>query len=307
MALTDPMEQKWHRYAWSITNEDGNGMETATGELDADTLDRIVADHNFALLLQRDVEDYTDLLAIHEQELEGQADRVDALIAEGVAKDAEIAKLIEESERLRRERPNNLVTKRAVEKMREVLCELIDSLVADEPEPDDYYKDDIRNMTAGAGPPTRKPDMEKLADVIIDVVGPTLTPPVTAAEPPVAIPWQKGDYAWSDGWGMLVQLGKYYSAGPSFDIVGEDKSTRACDLTVPTRSQLATHIGTNDAGEEVYAWAWEHSDGYVKILYSDSPGDCTNRKLLAQALHIPIVTVGQVQRHFHGTYPPKEE
>ena len=47
--MTEPMEQKWHRYTWSIVNEDGNGMETATGELDADMLDRIVADHNFAL------------------------------------------------------------------------------------------------------------------------------------------------------------------------------------------------------------------------------------------------------------------
>jgi len=125
--------------------------------------------------------------------------------------------------------------------------------------------------------------------------------------PPVEL--HEGDWAWlmnpdgSDG--KLVRLFAPVCGDPGFWWLYDNLAcVRDKALRIPTRDQLAVTI----PGTDVQAWAWESAE-YPELVYryrSDHINSMIRRDE-AEALGLHIVSASQVERHYGGVFPPKEE
>ena len=133
---------------------------------------------------------------------------------------------------------------------------------------------------------------------------------------PELIPWVSGDFAqWTgrDGASGLVKI--LYSNKPLYVVrpVDEDISFSAHTnkLSIPTRSQLATEIGTDEDGKPILAWACEikpprgTTGRVITTVSTQNTNEYAFRHIVERA-GIPIITASQRERHYPDGYPPEE-
>ena len=140
----------------------------------------------------------------------------------------------------------------------------------------------------------------------------------TPESQPDPILWKKGDFAqWTgrDGASGLVEMLRVSTNEPLYVVRPPDEdisfSAYTNKLSTPTRSQLATEIGTDEDGKPILAWAWEGersplASGMASYFQSgyDHPTIAPIR--LVEAAGIPIITANQCARHWPDGFPPKE-
>lgn len=134
---------------------------------------------------------------------------------------------------------------------------------------------------------------------------------------PEPTPWVKGDYAWNGR--TLVRIGQ--DAEFPWMGISEYNANHECKnlLHVPTTDQLRTLIGTDESGKEIYAWAWKIEGnakrvnvavlwpGYEKNFNAGEENAMIGI-IWVKAAGIPILTAGQVEKHFKKDgYPGRIE
>ena len=180
---------------------------------------------------------------------------------------------------------------------RMVIAQLIDALVAEgEPEATRFLK------CKACGRP-----------VIDDRIGAGYCILCTPAVDPQPEPdeFKAWDWAWDRGSYGLIQIEELAGPYARFTHNGGGVSLNMVHLSIPTRSQLAKEIGTDDDGEPIYAWAWEVGSVDEVQVYFDpdryAPETWFCFRVEVNALNIPIITADQVKRHWPNGYPGEDD